>query len=196
MALTSKISDAFSGRRQRCFLSDEIDSVLLNVTMDDSEDQSVDITNHAIEDGSDIVDNTWQKPLSLSLNCVLSDDISDLTDWSIMAKTSINERKKILKSWMDDKIILTLYSWDTDYENMLVESVSYKRSQQTGTGVGLQLNLKQVNIVETQLVENITVVADKGKQPVSSTAKTGVDRLKSLQKQLWDLPFLKMIPGF
>jgi len=180
MPITGKISDALSGRRERCFLSDEIDSVLLNVMVDDNEDQSMEITNHAIENGSDIVDNTWQRPVQLSLNCVLTDDISDGTDWSIMALTPIEDRKKIIKEWMDDKIVLTLYSYDTDYEDMLVESVNYKRSLETGSGIGLQLNLKQVRIVQTQLVTLAAASTDKGKQPTSSASKSGTPKLKSI----------------
>lgn len=179
MGLAGSISDAISGTRSRCFLSDNLDDILLNVVSDDSEDHSVDITSHAIEDGSDIVDNTWQKPVELNLNCVLSDEISDLlSDFSIMAKTKIEDRKLILKNWMDTKTILTLYSWDTDYENMLIESVNYKRSLDTGNGIGLSLALKQVNFVETQIVELGST--DKGKQPLSSSTASGEPKGSSI----------------
>ena len=183
MGLSSKISDAITGQRERCFLSDGSLDVLLNVTVDDSEDHSVDITNHAIEDGSDIVDNTWQKPIELSLNCILSDELTDLLDWSIMAKTKIEDRKYILQTWMELKQILTYYSWDTDYENMLIESINYKRSLDYGSGIGLTLNLKEVRIVETQVVA-LSGSTDKGKQNTGSSTKSGAEKLKSIASGL------------
>jgi hypothetical protein len=178
MIISSKISDAITGKRHRCFLSDAIKSVLLNVVIDDNENVSVDVTNHAIEkpasnSGSmDITDSTWQKPLQMRLNCVLTDDISDIiTGWSAMSLTSIEDRKKILKSWMDNKTILTYYSWDTDYENILIEDVNYRRSAETGLGVGVELSLKQVNIAESQIAGLTFGSNDKGKTPTKTDTK-------------------------
>lgn len=188
MGLTTKISDAITGKRERCFLSDDTNSVLLNVVVDDSEIHPIDITNHAIEDGSDISDSTWQRPLQMSLNCVLTDSISDIiSGWSEMSLTSMEDRKKILKTWMDDKTVLTFYSWDTTYKNMLIENIDYRRSLETGNGMGMELTLKQVNIAESQVAQvGLTQSTDKGKQATKTQTKTETRRsmLKSLSNTL------------
>jgi hypothetical protein len=149
MALFTDIKQTLFGGRSRAFLSDGFDDLLLNVTMETTESDQIDITNHAIEKGSDVSDHAYSQPKTLSLKVVLTDDVLALDDPLAILAPSIIDRLELLQGWLDDKTLLTYYGHDYDFDDMLIESVSRNKSADTGTGLGLDITLKMVTIAKS-----------------------------------------------
>ena len=156
MPIVSQISNAVSRTRTRVFLSDGgMSHLLLNVLKDFTENDSNEITNYAIEDGSDISDHIFQKPKTINLNAVLTDEIDntqDVEEFINSLTSTIDNRMKMLQGWLDDKTTLTYCGYDNDIKDVLIESISRNSNQETGSGLNISISLKQINIANSMTV--------------------------------------------
>jgi len=175
--IPSTISDAITGNHTRAFLSDGTNDCLFNVTVDDSENDSSNVSTHAIEDGSDISDHVVQNPKSISLNIVLSDESISITNpMSYVAAflDTIEDRKQLLQNWMDDKTLLTYHGHDKDIDDVVIESLTINHTAEMGNGVGLSMSLKRVVIAKAQeVVVKFNTVKKAGKTANKTATKAG-----------------------
>jgi len=171
------ISDAITGNHTRAFLSDGTNDCLFNVTKDDTEQDTSEVSSHAIEDGSDVSDHVIQKPKTINLNVILSDEsISTMNPMSYVAAflDTIEDRKQLLQNWMDDKTLLTYHGHDIDTDDVVIENLSRNHSADTGNGLGLTITLKKLIIAKSQEVTvKFNTVTNTGKTATSKTTKTG-----------------------
>jgi hypothetical protein len=179
MSLTGLTKTLFGGRAH-AYLSDDIDDVLFNVVTDESVTDANDVTQHAIEDGSDVEDHVISKPRTFAVNIVLSDNTIDLLDpMSVINKftATIKDRIEILDNWLALKKVLTYYAIDEDIEDVVIQSLTRRRSLDLGTGAGFNLVLSQVNIADSDEV-NVKVKTAKPANPKSKTKAGEVNQSK------------------
>ena len=168
MPIISSLTDALLGNKPRAYLTDGHNNILFNVLTEESESDTCEITDHAIESGSSVSDHSWLKPKELSLKIILTDDIVSLDD-PIQALAegmtlsgfikSIPDRMDTLQIWLYQKTLLTYMAHlpgpveDLDF---VVQSVTRTHNTEVGDNIALDLVLKQVTIAES-LTSNVTI---------------------------------------
>lgn len=186
MSLTEKLSDAVFGTRSRTFLSDQINDVLFNSTMDIVKSQSAQITSHAVERGSDVQDHAKYDPETITMNVIITDDSLSVTDPTSFLAKSVQERLDQLRDWRDSKKLLIFYSYEEDIENVLIENISESRSVETGKGRALALTLKKIFIASSLQVTLTTPVPKVGATATKTTSTAApVSTTKSMLKGLF-----------
>jgi hypothetical protein len=151
--------------------------------MSEGTNDSNDITSHAIEDGSDISDHVISKPRTFSLDVVLSDEIIDAQDPNSIINrftATIKDRLGIIENWLTNKDVLTYYAFEEDFEDVVIQSISKKKSLDVGSGVGLNIVLMRINIADSESV-NVKIK----QQPAKAQAKASTEKhqLKSKFKE-------------
>ncbi|PJZ49216.1 phage baseplate protein [Leptospira saintgironsiae] len=164
-ALVQRAKSALFGERVQAYLSSSGTDLTLDSTISITKDRSANITSHAIEKGADITDHVADEPIGISLSAVISDADWDPLDPLAFLNKTVRERLDLLYQWMDNKEIVTFYSYDEDIENLIVESVSEEQTVDLGSGRKLSLKLKKINIVEAKKAE-VTL-----KSPVPKTGQ-------------------------
>jgi hypothetical protein len=187
MSLSEKISDAIQGTRSRTFLSDGDNDVLFNSTLSIQESQSAQITTHAVEKGSDVQDHIKYDPETVTLSIVITDDDLSVTDPMSFLNKTVSERLDQLKTWRDERELLTFYSYEKDYEDFAIESFGSDQSIDYGSGRSLSLTLKKIVIASSVTVDITTPTVPKvGSVAKKSTSTTApVAGSKSLLKGLF-----------
>ena len=179
MALGLALNDALLGQKPRAFIQDDTGlSLLLNVLKEDTESDSCDITDHAIESGSSVSDHVWLKPKEVSMTVVLTDDIVSTYDPVENAVTgltptefvkSIDDRMDLLQIWLYMKLPLTIFGHKNDYEDMVISSVSRVHDADVGDNLALDIAFKQVVIATSQSVS----ISMAGQTASGSQVKSG-----------------------
>jgi hypothetical protein len=184
--IVEQISDAFRGQRTQAFLSDGTDNVLFNVTLTTTETDTNEVTSHSVEQGADITDHIIEKPKQFSFNAVLSDNDISIINPSSYFEESIEDRKKILDKWLTNKTLLTYYGHETDIENVVMESITRNKTRDVGEGLGLDIKIRQINIVESTTVDiDITLITKKGKTAKKNQSSKAEASTEAAKKKSW-----------
>lgn len=184
--VVERISDAISGQKTRAFLSDGIDDVVFDVIITENDSDSLNVTRHAVEDGSDVTDHVNSTPRKFSIDAILTDaDLDVLNPVSFLNKT-IDERLDVIDKWIKKKKVLTYYGHDKDIEDVIVQSISRKRSQSTGDGLEVSLSIDKINIVSSvQQNIDIKTTVPKGKTATQTQTTPGSTSSAALKNKSW-----------
>lgn len=160
--MTSLVSD-FLGPKKRStiFLQDnpellmEFDAVIRETHQGDAQ-----ITDHPVEEGSDISDHVRRQPESLQLSAIVS-DFPIVIARSNFAKPSApggdpNNRAKDAYDFLDDLknkgFVVGLSTSLRDYRNMVITSLGVTRDKDSGNMASIQLALREITIAQTETV--------------------------------------------
>lgn len=177
MAITQNVKGLIGGYRSRVYLSDGGGgNVQLSMASELSENDQNSVTAYAIENGSPVTDHIISSPKSWSLSGIITDDVTDVLEYpyNILKFGDLKEMLNVLERWVSDKTLLTYYSYDDDFDNVVIESLSRQTSLETGYGLGVAMTLKKVKVVNSMTAQvklnpmNMKGVTSKA----SSAAKT------------------------
>lgn len=172
--IVEQISDAIKGQRTRAFLSDGVDDIILDVVISDNESDTLQVTRHTIEDGSDITDHVNTKPKKFSVEAIFTDDDLDLLNPGSFFNKTISERLDVINAWIEQKIVLTYYGHTKDFEDVVIESIGRKKALATGEGISISLKIAKINIVESiQTDVTIKTTRKKGKTAKQTDSSPG-----------------------
>lgn len=170
-----------------------LDSVLLiDATPSENHSHSLQVTEHPVEQGSDIADHARIKADVLTMDCYLSDGANP-------GKSSdLYERLRLLQ---DTSQLLTVITKLRTYESMILESISAPRSAREAGGLHVALTFKQIELVQNKTTV-VTVTRDPitkkkvstGKQ-AAQLAKDGPQKEKTIAKQFSDSTGLSALMG-
>jgi hypothetical protein len=184
--IVEQISDAFRGQRTRAFLSDGTRDVIFNSTLKTTETDTNKVTSHAIEQGADVTDHVIESPKDFSFTAVLSDNDLQITNPSAFFEATIEDRKQIFDKWLKDKTILTYYGHETDIENVVIKSITRNKSANFGEGLGLDIKIKKINVVESAEVEiDFEVVTKKGRTAKKTDKNNATTSDTAVKKKSW-----------
>jgi hypothetical protein len=177
MPITERVTNALGGRT-RAHLSSLAMDVQLDVVLNFSSNNAIEVTQHAIQDGADITDNIDPKTEDYTIDAILTDDDYDILDPTSLTNPTIKERLDYLEVFIKYKYVLTYYGQDGDIEDVIISSMSKSKTQETGRGVRLSIGLKKINVAVAQSVEAPTVtkqnsVNQKGQNPKGTNSKMG-----------------------
>ncbi|MCW1825694.1 hypothetical protein OLZ31_02330 [Enterobacter asburiae] len=123
-----------------------------DVVEQEPHDWTRDITTNPVEGGSPIADHIIRQPKKLSVTGMISNTpvrgiISRIEGEP--PKDNVREAIALLENFYNSNELLTVYTRDIVYENMLITSISIPRRTEDGTAINFSMDFQQVNIVTT-----------------------------------------------
>lgn len=141
------------------------------------------ITDHPVEEGSDISDHVRRNPEVLSVEGIVSNH-PPIIARSIRATPSIpggdpasraEDAYGFLKELKDGAVFVGFSTTLRDYENMVIQSISIERSKDTGNIADLSIVLREVIVAQTETVAAPDPVNPARKKSSSLGKKPKVD---------------------
>jgi len=154
MGVFDTIKKFVTGDRERWALSDEDNNeVYLNATIEWGRAYPAEITEHAVEKGSDLADHVILGPITLTLSAVMTDeDVTLLSLVGITKRVNVKDRWRQLLTWRTGATRLSL-SGPEIVENILIANIEESKSTDVGgTARAISLELRVVDIVDTEAV--------------------------------------------
>jgi hypothetical protein len=119
-----------------------IGGIIANVTVEELHLDRLEITDHPVEVGAVISDHAYVRPVSVTIHAGWSNG-------SGMSETyAVDTYNKLLALQQSRQPFLVL-TGKRNYNNMLLESLEVRTTQETETSLMIQGNCRQVNIVST-----------------------------------------------
>ena len=113
------------------------------------------ITNRPVEIGLSITDARIEQPFSLVLDCIVTDDILEL---SVGAITSLldgidtwRDKRDKLYELKDKNKVVTVSTPFYEYTNMLIKSIRFDRDKENSSALFFQLELQNVRFVASAI---------------------------------------------
>jgi hypothetical protein len=120
-------------------------SLTLNASLSQSHEYSCDVTQHPVEEGIDITDHVRIKPITLTINGVVS-----ANPLGVEAETIDAE----INAWaILESMVGQVFEVDTSlrrYKNMVLRRAAVSREAGGGDGIEPQLELVEIRIVQQQ----------------------------------------------
>ena len=153
-----------------------IDQLVLDASIKEEHSAEVDVTDHAVEQGSSITDHARPKPEEVTIEGVVSNtplnrfqtlraESFDGVAWQTSAAVNAvrgmpgaaESAYRALRDLRDTPKLVTIVTALRTYDNMLLTSLKVPRDAQTGDCLRFEAKFKQVRIV----TNGVTVVATK-----------------------------------
>ena len=153
MGVFDTIKKFVTGDRERWALSDEDgNEVYLNATIEWGRAYPAEITEHAVEKGSDLADHVILGPTTLNLSAVMTDeDVTILSLVGITKRVKVEDRWRQLLAWR--RATRLSLSGPEIIENILIANIEESKSTDVGgTARAISLELRVVDIVDTEAV--------------------------------------------
>ncbi|TGK04166.1 hypothetical protein EHQ53_03185 [Leptospira langatensis] len=182
MSLVQKVTSLLDEKNQTS-LSSNSTSIVFDSTISISKDRAASVSSHAVEKGAQISDHITTEPTNISVTAVITDaDWDPLDPFSFLNKT-VSDRLGILKDWMDDREVLIFNSYEGDYENLIIESLTEEQSVELGKGRQISLKLKEIVIVSSNTTAT-PVGSEITKAGATSTATTQISGSAGITKPM------------
>lgn len=190
------------------FLTDAIQSITIKpkrkiatftayVTMEEIATDTMEITQHPVQQGADITDHAYKKPAQLAIRAIWSDEDRSITDmykdfltlqWNHKSKP-LTEVYKDLLNLQNSRIPFDVVTGKRAYKNMLLSGLLQSTDQQTENCLAISATLQEINLVS---VKTSVVPAREVQKAPEKTGMTENAGTKSPQKS----SFLSFAEGF
>lgn len=154
----------------------EVDATLSETAQFDS-----DVTEHPVEDGFNIADGIRNKPVSLSLDCLVSNtpiigaqQAKDAGGYHKGNPGAAAAAFTVLQSIRDAEDVINVATALKLYKSMAVTSIKVTRDTKTGDVLSFTLALKQIRIVSSKFVSFPREPRGAKKVPLGDKAKVEV----------------------
>lgn len=141
----------------------KIGAVILDASLSETHTKEVQVTDHPVEEGSNIADHLRQLPESVEINGMVSNTPlvilaslfadspveGDLTSPSDRVDVALKELDRI----QDSGELVTVVTSLKEYSNMALVRRTATRDAATGNVLAVQMSLRRVVIAETQLLD-------------------------------------------
>ena len=138
------------------------------VTVEESTEHALEITEHPVEQGAEITDHAYKRATSARLHVMWNDDDAPLS-----------ETLQKLKDMQESRIPFDVITGKEALKNMLIKSMSVSTNNATENALDVTLELSEVNIVSVETVS----VPEKSKQAnpekTQATQKAGKKQAKN-----------------
>ena len=155
---------------------------LFDAYFDIKHESTLSITEHPVQTGSNIADNAFMQPNTLSFEIGMSDVMEDVTygnfqKFSSDSTRSINAYKK-LRKLQSERIPINIYTKLWDYTNMLIENTSVIDSKETAYALKVNITLKQL------LVATVTTVKISARPQKTDTTNEGDQKAQKADESI------------
>lgn len=122
-----------------------------DATLNESVQDTFDVTQHPVEEGADVTDHVQKKPSTLQLQVAVTN--SPLPEQAAPAQNRDIALYDSLRVIADKREPLTVVTGLRVYLNMVISSLSTTRNPQTGQILVMDLDLTEVILTTTQTVD-------------------------------------------
>lgn len=136
---------------------EEVRSIAWDATVTESHTLANDITDHPVEEGSNVADHIRRKPDVLVIEAMVTD--TPLTDDGTVVESAsaalVEGRAVAIYNQLRELAagqVFTVTTGVRDYDSMAIEGIDLPRSLQTGKALRFTLRMKQIRIVRTKIV--------------------------------------------
>lgn len=171
-------TDLIMGKSSRA----TIGGVTLDASIGEDHTREAEITDHPVEEGSDITDNYRADPKSLSIEGQISNVPLGTT---YPGQSTVNSIKNTIKgdddpvtsAWkelnrfFDEKVVIDIETSLESYANMMLTSLTPRRDATSGDVLRFTATAREVIFVETQVTAAIALVTKATGQEKKSRGK-------------------------
>lgn len=132
-----------------------IDEIRIDVLRVETPNYQWLITNRPVEIGLNITDARIEQPTNLVMDCLITDDILELSVGSITSlldgiDTWEDKRDKLFELKDKNKVVTVSTPFFT-YSNMLIKSIRFERTKDTARALFFQIELQNVRFVASAI---------------------------------------------
>lgn len=160
-----------------------LEAIVMDATLTESHAHTADVTEFPVEKGSAVTDNVRGKPIALRVDGFVSDFplqsniVQQLAAGAFTQKPTAELRRsqQVLDKLIqlkDKGVTITVTTGIRTYKNMVISSVIVNRDKTTAQGIRMDINMREIQVVETQTVE-IKSAERKGQNKQADGPKTG-----------------------
>lgn len=143
------------------FKGPTIDGIQVDVSITEAHELTAEVTDHAVEVGSDISDHKRRMPATYDIEGYVSDTPANLIDFIALQTSgdSAIDRYWDLVDLFESNVVFEVVTGMRVYESMVFTSFRVDRDASTGSGLRFQARMKQVRFAFTEVVP---IADDKG----------------------------------
>jgi len=200
----------------------QIDQLILDACVSEQHSRELEVTDHQVEDGTNISDHARLKPDGLTIEGVISNNPINRTQTrrvvnslGVSFETSAQEDQatpgsgyaerafSVLRDLQDTKKLITVVTSLKTYDNMILVSLSVPRNSRQGTALYFTAQFKLIKFVKNKTT-TVTVTreprgkgkVDTGKQSTTEASSSeGASKRKTWAKSLGDSSGLSGLLG-
>jgi hypothetical protein len=157
-----------------------IGDIVVDVLVSESPVYDFDITARPVEAGLDITDARIAKPVALALECIITDDIIELSLSSALSllggiQTWKDKKNKLFELKDSNQLIDVITPLDT-YDDMSIASIQIDQNKSNSTALFFRISFKNIKLVKTAfgLVDD-SAIPEAKKKKKKTKHKKGAD---------------------
>lgn len=154
-----------------------IGEVVVDVLVSETPVYDFEVTARPVEAGLDVTDARIAKPVSLTLECIITDDIIELSLASALSllggiQTWQDKKNKLFELKDSNQLIDVITPLDT-YDDMVIASLQIDQTKSTSTALFFRISFKNIKLVKTAfgLVDDSAIPEAKKKKKKSKHKK-------------------------
>lgn len=130
-----------------------IGEVQIDVLESETPVYDFDVTARPVEAGLDVTDARIAKPTSLTLECIITDDILELSVGSVLSlldglQTWQDKKSKLFELKDNNQLIDVITPLDT-YDDMVISSIQINQTKSNSTALFFRISFKHIRLVKT-----------------------------------------------
>ncbi len=127
-----------------------IGGVEFDVLVSSNETLAAEVPDYPVEDGFSVTDTIITKPKELNMTLYLSDNPVTWYNRLGSGPGRVQMVEGQLRSLFAERKLLTVLTSTDRYQNMCITSVGIEKTKENGSGRGISVSMKQVNITGRQ----------------------------------------------
>lgn len=141
----------------------KIGTVTLDCTVSESHKDEVEITDHPVETGSTISDHIRKRPISLSLEGIVTNTpvvfLASLMADSPVENDFIPSPDRVTRAYQElrriqeEGEIVDVVTSLREYKNLAIESLSVSRSAETGNALNVSISLREIVLAKSLSID-------------------------------------------
>ncbi len=170
----------------------QVGGLTLDAAVEITHSAEVEVTDHAVEVGANISDHARPKPITLTIDGLISNTpvsleqakrVRQLTGFEFVS-TAPSESKtrspgyaeqafSLLENLRTQGALLSVVTPMRSYDNLVITSLSVPQSARTGEALSFKLSLKQIRLVSNNITDEVVTREPKAKPKKDAGAKAG-----------------------
>ncbi len=164
-------------------MSNSIDDVIIDVIISEEHSYENDVTSHPVESGSDVTDNVINKPLKISLDCLIS--ATPLRKSGVIVQGEATRTANPTQAARARLIAInvarepiTVNDSQGSFPNMVLEKLMFTQTSKIGDALAFKASFKELKIIENERTI-IQVAIPRAQAVVKLNTKSGTQPPKN-----------------
>jgi hypothetical protein len=125
----------------------------LDANLNEISSSSHQVTDHPVEDGSNISDHIIKDPEELQIDGLITNTPSSLVDALSASSTRAEDAYDELKTLQENQEPVSVFTSKREYENMVITRLARTRNSGVGEAVQFSISLREIKTVQSEVAE-------------------------------------------